>query len=204
MNRKRPERQPDELDRLMDEAVKDPEASRARQLSEQQEKERNWAMLSEAEQPIVLDLAAAGSVVTSVYDYLVSPVRELATVRVLLDHLQRKYPARIREGIARALATTPLSRAGWPIILNEFLTEPDESVHGPKWALGLCLGLRAGPEHIADVLKVVVDVSHGHHRAPLVEALGRMRSTAAREALKTLIDDNHVGRDAVRVLKRLS
>ena len=54
--------------------------------------------------PLVEALAQCGCVVKSVWDLVSSKAPYPAAIPVLLEHLSKPYPDRVREGIARALA----------------------------------------------------------------------------------------------------
>src|SRR4051812_25341911 len=87
----------------MAEFEKDPDylERRSQREKEFQRKEEEY---SRAEVPLVRDLRAAGFQLSSVWDLVNTRAPYPALVPVLLSHLDRPYPERIREGIARALA----------------------------------------------------------------------------------------------------
>src|ERR1043165_213162 len=96
-------RKPRTADELMAELEADPKwvADRARLDAEF---ERQEAELARAEAPLVAELRGAGYPVESVWDLVTTRDRYPIAVPILVEHLQRPYPGRIREGIARALA----------------------------------------------------------------------------------------------------
>jgi hypothetical protein len=57
-----------------------------------------------AEIPLVQELRAAGAQVSSVWDLVNTKTSYPQLVPILFAHLDRPYPERIHEGIARALA----------------------------------------------------------------------------------------------------
>ena len=126
---------------LMAELEKDPSylEQRSRREAELRRREGEYAR---AEVPLVRDLRAAGSQVSSVWDLVNTPGPYPALVPILLAHLDRPYPERIREGIARALAV-PESRQGWDKLVNDYVSGTDMGTHGIKWALHLAIAAAA-------------------------------------------------------------
>jgi hypothetical protein len=124
---------------------------------------------------------------------------------VLLAHLDRDYPSRIREGIARALAV-PDARRGWKQLLASFIAEPALDKQGQtnqvKWALHLAIGAAADASVIDDLIHLAADRRHGEHRSFFVDALFRIRNTRASAALEELKADPDLAEGFKRVKKR--
>ena len=87
------------------------------------ELDRKAKELARFERPLLADLRAAGADIDSVWDLVNTRERYPKLVPVLLAHLKREYPDKIREGIARALAV-PEARAGWKQLVNCYLEQP--------------------------------------------------------------------------------
>jgi hypothetical protein len=119
-------------------------------------------------------------------------------VPILLAHLSRPYPLRVREGIARALAV-PEARVGWGELASLFV-----ETHAPslKAALAAALAAAADERHIPDVLALVRDGAHGAARLPLLEAVARSRDARAILVLCELEEDPDLGETAARILRR--
>lgn len=173
----------------------------ARRREQEVERERQAAEWRDAERPLVDDLHATGLNVDSVWDLVNTSAPYPSAVPVLLEHLQRPYPSRVREGIARALAV-PEAKIGWKLLVDMFIRERDRSAHGPKWALACALGAAADDAVFSDVVTLLKDKRHGENRVPLLGALARSRQPEARSALLQLRDDVDLSSDAEDILGR--
>jgi hypothetical protein len=161
--------------------------------------------LNRAEASLVQDLRAAGANIESVWDLVNSKRRYPSLIPTLLSHLQREYPERIREGIARALAV-PDARVGWNNLVQAFMAEsgpvdPVVGVNEMKWSLHLAIAAAADVSVIDELIGLVVDRRrHGPHRSFFIDALARLRDPRARAALDELKNDP----DLVDAFKRLA
>ncbi|HEY4445505.1 MAG TPA: hypothetical protein VGN30_14550 [Steroidobacteraceae bacterium] len=196
-----------------------------RRRQEGQSKAAEWAR---AEAPLVEALKFAGVPVSSVWNlvnvagrkrpsrpFMVStdPPEALwdwldanggsyaAVVPLLLDHLRRPYPDRVREGIARALAV-PESRAHWDELVNRYLAETDTTTNGIKWALHLAISAAADITVLDTLIRLACDRRHGRNRALFVDALARIDDPRARAALAELASDPDLADDVRRVTKK--
>src|SRR4030088_3102473 len=106
---------------LLKELYNDPEWLARKQERDQRLREQA-AAYRKAEAPLVAYSNRAGVAVQSVWDLVNTKEPYPAAVPVLLEHLRRPYPERVREGIARALAV-PEARIGWDILLQAFREE---------------------------------------------------------------------------------
>lgn len=185
---------------LMAELEKDPSylEQRSRREAELRRREEEDAR---AEVPLVRDLRAAGSQVSSVWDLVNSPGPYPELVPILLAHLDRPYPERVREGIARALAV-PESRQGWEQLVNDYLSETDMSTHGIKWALHLAIAAAAEASVLDTLISLATDRRHGRNRVMFVDALARFDDPRARATLDELANDPDLVGDVRRVMKK--
>jgi HEAT repeat protein len=185
---------------LMAELEKDPSylEHRSRREEELQRKEGEYAR---AEAPLVRELRAAGSQVLSVWDLANTPGSYPTLVLTLLAHLDRPYPERVREGIARALAV-PEARQGWDKLVNSYLSETDTTTHGIKWALHLAIAAAADLSVLDSLIRLAADRRHGRNRAMFVDALARLNDPRARAALDELGGDPDLADDVRRVMKQ--
>jgi HEAT repeat protein len=104
---------------------------------------------------------------------------------ILLEHLPRPYPERVREGIARALAV-PDAKFAWYVLIRLYRQEqPSDAKDG----LAVALAAAADDEVIDDVIDLVRDGEHGSSRLLLLSALGRSRAPQAQQALQELAAD---------------
>jgi hypothetical protein len=181
---------------LLAELAADP-AYQARRAEQDRELRQRAEEDRRAEAPLVTDLHGVGVAVESVLDLVnrASPYPD--AVPVLLDHLQRPYPQRVREGIARALAV-PESKSGWMALRRAFQQEEDPTTHGVKWALACALGAAADEEVIRDVAALAREARHGLNRLAFVKALRRSRDPLAAQVLEELRQDPAFEREIVR------
>ena len=178
------------------------EAIKEVQRKREEERRQKVAEWRRAEVPVVEALRAAGLDVRSVWDLVNTKNRYSAAVPVLLEHVMKPYPERVREGIARALAV-PEARSGWPILLEAFRREADTTTVGVKWALSLALGATGTDEMLDDVFALLRDKSLGENRVPLLQILCRSHDPRSVRMLNELKDDKSIGRDAKLALRNL-
>jgi hypothetical protein len=84
----------------------------ARRDERDRERQRKAIEWRQAEAPLVEELRAAGFKVDSAWDLVNTAVPYAEALPILLAHVQRPYPDRVREGIARALAVPKARSAG--------------------------------------------------------------------------------------------
>lgn len=152
---------------------------------------QEWA---QAEAPILEELAQAGFPVESVWQLVATEEPYPAAIPILVRHLERDYPGRVREGIARAL-TVPESRGHFRELLRAFLDEKDQRPTGPKWGLACAMAMAARLEDIEAVIRIVGDPRHGELRVPLLAYLARADTSEARSALTEASRDPALARE---------
>jgi HEAT repeat protein len=139
----------------------------------------------------VKDLRAAGATVDSVWDLVNARKRKYPElIPVLLDHLGRDYPDRVREGVARALVVKE-ARVGWRKLVRAYLDEenppnPEEHANQLKWALHLAIAAAADESVVDELIKLAIDSRHEYHRLEFVEALACMKDPRARATVEEL------------------
>jgi hypothetical protein len=178
---------------LLEELESDPEWVAAR---ERQERERlaQVAVWRKAEQPLVRELQEAGCKVETAWDLVNTAQPYPDVLPVLLEHLGRPYPDRVREGIARALAVRRDARFAWPALVSLYRREPagTDTKHGLAAALAAISDRSTLPE----LIELVEDRRHGASRVLLIRGLTRSRQPEARAAVARLQDDPEVGEEA--------
>ena len=190
---------------LMAELEANPEWVRARDERERKRCEIEEE-LTRAELPILKDLKKAGAKeLESVWDLVNTKKPYPNLVPVLLAHLDRQYPDKVREGIARALAV-PEARVGWSQLIRSFLAEPQKDETGNdnqvKWALHLALSGAADASVLDELVKLASDRRHGVHRLFFVDALVRIKDPLAAAALEELEDDPDLADSFKRIFKK--
>lgn len=171
-------------------------AKRAQEEAERQGRAAEWR---HAEAPLVEELRAAGFAVDSAWDFVNKSAPYADALPILVDHLQRSYPSRVREGIARALAV-PQSKFAWNVLTRLYR---DEGEKDAKDGLAVAISVVADDEVIDEVLALVRDVRHGPSRVLLLSALERSEDPRARAALMELGTDPELKKEIQVILRRL-
>ena len=176
----------------------DPEfvAKREREEAERQARAAEWRC---AEAPLVEELEAAGFTVDSAWDLVNTSEPYLDALPILVDHLQRPYPGRVREGIARALAV-PQSRFAWNVFTRLYR---DDDALDAKGGLAVAIAAAADDEVIDEVIALARDRRHGESRLLLLSALERSRDPRAKAALMELRTDPELEKEIRVILRRL-
>jgi len=156
------------------------------------------AEMRRAQAPLIADLKAVGYEVESVWDLVNTAMPYPEALPVLLDHLQRDYPSRVREGIARALATRP--KFAWDILTRLYRDEPEGEV---KDGIAVALCAAADNEVIGDVIALARDRRHGSSRLLLLRALKRSSDPRAHATLMDLATDPDLKKEIEVILKQL-
>jgi len=191
-------RGPISANELMAELEADPEyiAETARQDEELARKESEWR---KAEAPLVEELRAAGFEVDSAWDLVNTSTPYPAALPILLEHLQRPYPDRVREGIARALAVRD-ARFGAEKLVRLYREEQPGT--DAKAGLAVAIGEATDDDVIDEVIALASDPVHGTSRVLMLDALARSNAPQARAALEAIAEDAAVGGEARQLLKR--
>ena len=183
---------------LMAQLNADPEfvAALAREDDELRRLEQEHAV---AEAPLVGALRAAGFAVESAWDFVQAAEPYPDAVPILLEHLQRPYPDRVREGIARALAV-PEARPAWPLLVRLYR---DETLPDTKSGLAVALSAIADDAVLDELITLIRDGRHGETRILLLGALERSKDRRARAALMALGTDPELVLEIQDILRRL-
>lgn len=183
---------------LMAELEADPQytAEQERRDTELRQKAAEWRR---AEGPLIEELRDAGFEVESAWDLVNTSMPYPAALPILLRHLERPYPDRVREGIARALAV-PDARFGWHVLTR--LYEEEQPDTDAKDGLAVAIAAASDDEVIEDVMALARDQRHGASRVLLLVALARSRDPRARGALQELERDPDLDSEVQRILKR--
>jgi hypothetical protein len=171
----------------------------ARRDERDRERQRKAIEWRQAEAPLVEELRAAGFKVDSAWDLVNTAVPYAEALPILLAHVQRPYPDRVREGIARALAV-PKAKVGWDLLTRLYKREGRET--DTKDGLAVAIAAASDDEVIDEVIALAQDTQHGPSRLLLLRALQRSKNPRARTALAELKTDPDLTREVRRLLKR--
>jgi hypothetical protein len=152
-----------------------------------------------AEAPLVDELNAAGFSIGSAWDLVNMSESYSDALPILVDHLERPYPSRVREGIARALAV-PQSKFAWDKLTRLYRDERDNDA---KDGLAVAISVAADETVIEDVIALARDTKHGSSRVLLLSALERFEDPGAKAALMELGTDPELEREIQVILRRL-
>jgi HEAT repeat protein len=198
-------RKPITASELMDQLNRDPEFVRR-----SEEREKYFSALAEslalAEKPLVEALNDSGLAVKSVWDLVNTKRTYPEAIPILVAHLERPYPYRIREGIARALTVKYAGEDAFRALLNEFKKVPatgEAAREGFKWALGNAISIVANARHFDEVVGLIRDKRHGTARDAMVLRLPRLNRGRAVSVLIESLADPDVAGHAVTALRKL-
>lgn len=174
----------------------DPEwvAARDRDAKMLGAKEAEWRR---AEEPLVEELHRTGFEVDSAWDLVNIATPYPEALPVLLEHLGRPYPDRVREGIARALAVRA-AKFGWETLSSLYRRE--EPGADAKDGLAVALAGASDDEVIDELATLAGDPAHGSSRRLLLRGLARSEDPRARAALEELAADPELSAEARRLL----
>lgn len=123
MSAKRPKRGSVSATDLMADLQSDPEY-----VGHQQRRDAELRRLEDqsrrAQEPLADELRAAGVEVDSAWDLVNTSTPYPAALPILIEHLERPYPDRVREGIARALAVGGDAKFAWSRLVDLYCDEP--------------------------------------------------------------------------------
>lgn len=176
-------------------ADSDYQQARAKRAQEMDAQKREWA---EAERPILHDLAEAGVDVNSIWS--IQPSHYPECIPVLLTHLQKEYPDRIREGIALMLAVPAAREPGWDIIKSEYLQATGSDA---KTGLANAIAGTMNGSKFAEVEEIVRNDNLDDSRIIIVASLRKkMRSPEVQSLLEDLVGHPVLGKTAEKYAAR--
>ncbi len=153
-----------------------------------------------AEAPLIEDLHAAGFEVESAWDLVNTAEPYPEALPILLEHLARDYPDRLREGMARAMAVGPDARFAWDRLVQLYKEEPVDT--DAKDGLAVALSAIADRKLIDELIGLARDEKMGRSRILMLPKLKRSRAPQARAALEEFCDDPTLGAEARHRLGR--
>jgi hypothetical protein len=139
-------------------------------------------------------LHRAGIEVESSWDLVNTSTPYPVALPILLNHLGRPYPDRVREGIARALAVRGDGEFAWDELVRLYRAEPVGTDTKDGLAVALCAVAHDGV--IDELIGLARDPVQGDSRLLLLEALKRSRAPRARAALEDFTHDPVLGDEA--------
>lgn len=154
---------------------------------EARERERTAARAArrEAERPLVDELREVGVNVATAWDLVNTSDPYPEALPILVEHMDRPYPDRVRAGIARALAVRD-ARFAWDRLRDLYLAEPVGTETDE--ALAAALGQACDDSVLDELVDLAKDERRGENRLLLLNGLLRSKTDVARETLRELAD----------------
>jgi hypothetical protein len=119
---------------------------------------------------------------------------------ILFEHLQKPYPPKVREFIARAMSERS-ANPFWPELRRLFEVERNILV---KDALAVALVGAASASEADQIIQLLRDPEHGTSRVLLVQFIARLPKEQALLLSAQLADDKQIAIEVRRVVKQLS
>lgn len=164
------------------------------------EMRKAYRELAEKSAPLVDALSDAGIEVESVWDLISKEYDYDSIVPLLLEHLEKQYPQRTREGIVRALCAKEASSLATKKLIEIFRSEQDELI---KTTIGGVLAEIGDLEEIDEMVKLLNDPSHGEARFFLPHAMTRILKRDSIGILMPLIDEADFGTQVIDALGKV-
>lgn len=131
---------------FMRELQADSEYLAMRAAKDAQHAERSERIAAD-EAPLLAELAQAGVVASSVFDFVGRRPAPSAAHPVLVAHLRLNHHARVREGIIRALGVPTARQLAFEPLRAAYLAEP----HAGRWVIANALAGMARLDEVADL-----------------------------------------------------
>lgn len=193
---------------VLDELEQNPEYIEA-ERQEMARREENRRRYAEAATGVLGDLEAAGFSVGTMADLRQRGVGNRRAVPVLVRWLPEITYLPLKRDLIAALGSSWARPAAARPLVEEFhrIDPAEDEAPGTdvRWSIGDSLERVADESVLDDLIEIATDTRHGHHRALVVTALGRMRKARDRvlPVLLELLNDDKVGPYAVRGLGKL-
>lgn len=158
------------------------------------------------EEPILVDLAAAGFSTRSLADLRRSGTRYRGAVPVLLRWLSQVTDPKVKDELVRALSVPWAKPTATGPLIEQFRLV-DESVDptglGLRWTIGNALDVLFGDASFDELAELAEDRRYGPARQMVVLGLSKSKRPEAVDVLLGLVDDPDVDGHAVKALGKL-
>jgi hypothetical protein len=109
------------------------------------------------------------------------------TLDVLVDHLDREHPDEVRHAIAEALSEVPAAGIFWERFVAVYEADRNPSSwQGVKQSIANLLAAHANRANQDDLIRLILDRSNGDSRVYLFDAVARLGTVEAEEALRAI------------------
>ena len=160
-----------------------------------------YAEIDRLEEPLREDLRRIGVRVDSAWDIDLKddPGRSALAIPILLDHLNRRYPARLLEGIARCFKRISGAEVAWESLYRKYRRQPRGEV---KDALADTLAMLARSDKFDLMRGLVRDVKQGRSRVLLLSFFSKSRNPEAVALLKEMESDSDLAVQIGEIFKQ--
>ncbi|HEY9344136.1 MAG TPA: hypothetical protein VIQ53_02440 [Inquilinus sp.] len=196
-----PRREPITASELTRRLEADPEWV-ARRAERDRLHEERTAALRENEAPLIAALRNVGVDVRSAWLLSDKHPNYRSAIPLLLDHIDREYDDRIREGIVRALGYSEARQLAWDNVLVALRRLRSRPESGFRDGLMAALAGMARSADLSKLIELVADPALGQSRLLLIPKLSRSRHPEALAILEKLKDDPDLYKEISYRLKR--
>jgi HEAT repeat protein len=171
--------------------------------SRKQERRRIQREVSEAIEPIIAELRAAGLDVSNLLRLPTSRREYRTALPILMSWLPRVSQPVAKEEIVRALSKPAARPTAAPVLVAEFKRVPPTEAANLKWAVGNALSVVADDSVFEEVVELLRDHRHGKAREMLPLALANKRDPRAVDLLIELLEYDEIAGHAIIALGKL-
>jgi len=137
--------------------------------------ERRHEELRPEQAPLLVELAAVGIEVDSVWDLVNAKWSYPAAIPILSAYLPQVRHPLLREGIVRALTVPEARGVAGHVILGELQRPYDQSSHAVRWVLANALTMVADETMAKAIKGLIADNDYADVRERLTTALRKLR-----------------------------
>lgn len=137
----------------------------------------------------------------SVWDLVNSSEPYIDALPILLDHLDKPYSLKTKEGIVRAITVEEARGLAGEKLLVMFKNEKDGNL---RWVIGNALSKVSTTVEISEILEVLKEDGYEHARSELVHAVARIKGQESIVFLISLLDDGDVFAQTIIALGSLN
>ncbi|SMC78580.1 HEAT repeat domain-containing protein [Cellulophaga tyrosinoxydans] len=158
--------------------------------------------LNEELEPLIYELKKLGLNVSSIWDLVNSKKKYSNAIDILINHLNKAYSDKNKEGIVRALAVKEATGKANEFLFDEYDKTPKEKSM-LRWTIGNTIQSIATTKDIDRILSIVQNKENGTSRQMFVLTLGKLKSTKGEDILIKLLDDDEVNLHALKALSKI-
>lgn len=128
--------------------------------------------------------------ITSIWDLVNTKKTYREGIDVLINHLDKEYHQRTKEGIVRSLIVKEAIGIATKALMKEYETTPKEK-DDFRWIIGCAVGFTMTNKDSDWVIATVLDKSNGGSRSGMLVPLVRIKSEKAESVLLQLLNEEN-------------